>query len=216
MTQATNTYRAESDPLGRFLDEKCQLVTGYNVRSTQLFTTYEQWCATEREDAGTPRAFADALKVKGFESYRSNGIRWRGIGLRAEDKGNRAGDDPGRVGRHNRPPHARGNLENLPTLPIVTAQTCTLPRATTRNVWKDRKDLQLAFMRARHAREPFRPFHLSAFRPRRLPPAGSGNTPPVSRLAVTLRLPWAHGRMGAWAAGSLALAGASVLLASRG
>jgi putative DNA primase/helicase len=85
VTQATKTYRAESDPLGRFLDEKCQLMSRYHVGSTELFTAYEQWCTTEREDAGTPRAFADALKVKGFESYRSNGIRWRGIGLAAED-----------------------------------------------------------------------------------------------------------------------------------
>jgi len=25
------------------------------------------------------------MKVKGFENYRSNGIRWRGVGLAEED-----------------------------------------------------------------------------------------------------------------------------------
>jgi putative DNA primase/helicase len=85
VTEATDAYRAESDPLGRFLSERCLLMAGYHVGSTELFTAYEWWCEAEREDPGTPTAFGNALKAKGFESYRSNGIRWRGIGLAAED-----------------------------------------------------------------------------------------------------------------------------------
>ena len=85
VTEATDAYRAESDPLGRFLDERCLLMTGSHVGSTELFTAYEKWCAAEREDAGTPTAFGNAMKAKGFASYRSNGIRWRGLGLAAED-----------------------------------------------------------------------------------------------------------------------------------
>jgi hypothetical protein len=66
------------------LDEKCQRSPQFTVGSTQLFAAYESWCAAEREDSGTPKAFADAMKAKGFENYRSNGKRWRGLGLTEE------------------------------------------------------------------------------------------------------------------------------------
>ena len=87
VTEATQAYRADSDPLGRFLDGECDKGSVFSARSSHLFAAYEKWCATEREDPGTPRSFGDAMKAKGFESYRSNGIHWRGIGLRARDEG---------------------------------------------------------------------------------------------------------------------------------
>lgn len=56
-----------------------------HVGSSELFGIYEKWCAAEREDPGTPKAFADAMKAKGFESYKSHGVmRWRGVGLAAQ------------------------------------------------------------------------------------------------------------------------------------
>lgn len=85
VTEATQAYRAESDPLGRFLDQACAKGPAMTVRSSQLFAAFEKWCAAEREDPGTPTAFGNAMKIKGFESYRSNGMNWRGVGLRAED-----------------------------------------------------------------------------------------------------------------------------------
>lgn len=87
VSEATGAYRAESDAVGRFLDERCLLKPACHAGSTELFNEFERWCNAEREDAGTPKAFATALKTKGFESYRSNGIRWRGIGLAAADSG---------------------------------------------------------------------------------------------------------------------------------
>jgi putative DNA primase/helicase len=84
--EATDAYRAESDALGRFIAERCLLMPAQHVGSTELFIAWEKWCAVEREDSGTPTAFGNAMKVKGFASYRSNGIRWRGIGLAAEDR----------------------------------------------------------------------------------------------------------------------------------
>jgi putative DNA primase/helicase len=86
VTEATQAYRAESDPLGRFLDSECVKQSTFSVRSSQLFAAYEKWCAVEREDPGTPTAFGEAMKLKGFESRRSNGIHWHGIGLRAGDE----------------------------------------------------------------------------------------------------------------------------------
>ena len=86
VTEATQAYRTESDPLGRFLGERCLCMPALHVGSTELFGIYDKWCAAEREDPGTPKAFADAMKLKGFESCKSHGVmRWRGIGLADEN-----------------------------------------------------------------------------------------------------------------------------------
>ena len=92
VTEATQAYRAESDPLGRFISERCLCMPAMRAGSTELFKAFEKWCAAEREDPGTPTAFGNAMKAKGFESRKSNGrMLWHGIGL--------ADDTPGRVGR---------------------------------------------------------------------------------------------------------------------
>jgi putative DNA primase/helicase len=92
VTEATMAYRADSDPLGRFISERCLCMPALHVGSTELFSQYEKWCAAEREDPGTPRAFGDAMKTKGFESRKSHGImRWLGIGL--ADDSRAAGED---------------------------------------------------------------------------------------------------------------------------
>lgn len=86
VTAATASYRADSDPLGRFLSERC--LTGYgSIGSTELFKAWEQWCAAEGELAGTQTSFSTALVVKGFDKYDSNGRkRWRHLGLAADDQ----------------------------------------------------------------------------------------------------------------------------------
>jgi putative DNA primase/helicase len=82
VTEATQAYRAESDPLGRFLEERCLKMPALHVGSTELFGIYEKWCAAEREDPGSPKSFGEAMRLKGFESYKSHGvIHWRGVGL---------------------------------------------------------------------------------------------------------------------------------------
>jgi putative DNA primase/helicase len=74
VTEATRAYRAESDVLGRFLDERCLKMPALHVGSTELFSAYEKWCAAEREDPGSHKAFADAMKAKGFEGRKSHGV----------------------------------------------------------------------------------------------------------------------------------------------
>ena len=83
VAEATRTYKAESDPLGRFIDQKCLTGIAYHVGANELFTAYEKWCKDEREDPGSLTAFGSAIQNKGFEKYRSNGSRYRGIGLQA-------------------------------------------------------------------------------------------------------------------------------------
>jgi putative DNA primase/helicase len=109
VTEATQAYRAESDPLGRFLEERCLKMPALHAGSTELFGIYEKWCAAEREDPGSPKAFADAMKAKGFESYKSHGVmRWRGVGL-ANDSGTAGeGCQPGTANRADSAPRRHG------------------------------------------------------------------------------------------------------------
>jgi putative DNA primase/helicase len=93
VTEATQAYRAESDPLGRFLEERCLRMPSMHVGSSELFRNFEKWCTAEREDPGTPKAFADAMKVRGFESRKSHGtMRWLGVALAADDDGGEGGE----------------------------------------------------------------------------------------------------------------------------
>jgi putative DNA primase/helicase len=86
VTSATQAYRAESDALGRFLDERCLVMPAMHIGSTELFRQYEKWCAAERENPGTPTAFGNAMKAKGFDSRKSHGtMRWLGVGLATDD-----------------------------------------------------------------------------------------------------------------------------------
>jgi putative DNA primase/helicase len=87
VTEATAAYRAESDALGRFLDQRCLAGHG-TVGSSELFTAWCKWCASEGEEPGSQTAFATALQNKGFDNYTAAGRRrWRGLGLAADDEG---------------------------------------------------------------------------------------------------------------------------------
>ena len=87
VAEATRAYQAESDPLGRFIDQRCLTGAGYHVAGKDLFAAYETWCKAERENPGSLTAFGNAIQNKGFEKYRSNGSRYRGIGLQASADG---------------------------------------------------------------------------------------------------------------------------------
>ena len=82
---ATEAYRAESDALSRFLDQRCMAGHG-SCGSSELFAAWSKWCSDEGEEPGTATAFATLLQNKGFENYTSSGRRrWRSLGLQEED-----------------------------------------------------------------------------------------------------------------------------------
>jgi putative DNA primase/helicase len=82
---ATEAYRAESDALSRFIEQRCMAGHG-TCGSSELFAAWSKWCSEEGEEAGTATAFAAMLHNKGFENYTSNGRRrWRSLGLQPED-----------------------------------------------------------------------------------------------------------------------------------
>lgn len=80
---ATASYRADSDQLGRFLDERCMTMTGATVRSAELYAAWCGWCDTEGIDAGSQTAFSLAVIERGYDPpKRTKTSRiWRGLGL---------------------------------------------------------------------------------------------------------------------------------------
>lgn len=86
VTTATTAYRAESDAVGRFLDDRCLLATSYRTRSSELFTSWSKWCASEGHEPGTNKSFTTVLQNKGFDAAKTNmGVVWRGIGIAADN-----------------------------------------------------------------------------------------------------------------------------------
>lgn len=85
VTTATAAYRAESDALGRFLEERCILAAGYRTRSAELFTAWCRWSSSEGVSAGTQTAFSARLTDRGFDRTKSDGRQvWHGIAVAAE------------------------------------------------------------------------------------------------------------------------------------
>lgn len=84
---ATAAYRAESDAIGRFLNERCTVGAHYYVRSGELFGAWSAWCTAEGEEPGTSKAFTTELQNRGFDAPKKTRTAnvWRGIGLAAEN-----------------------------------------------------------------------------------------------------------------------------------
>ena len=77
---ATETYRAEMDKRGAFLDEVC--VYGSKLRAPfgDLYAAYCAWCDANNEHKDTGRAFGQYLDERGFASFKSGAVRYR-LGL---------------------------------------------------------------------------------------------------------------------------------------
>jgi putative DNA primase/helicase len=83
---ATESYRAESDALARFLDQRCLTGPHFHVKSSYLFGAWSKWCAGEGEEPGTQTAFSTDLVNRGFDKQKTNiGMVWRGLGLAGDD-----------------------------------------------------------------------------------------------------------------------------------
>jgi putative DNA primase/helicase len=85
---ATDAYRADSDHVGRFLNEMCVLGQDRSVTAAALRRTYEAWCRDA--DAGepkSPKALGYELTKRGLRRERTGSPktwRWVGIGLTDE------------------------------------------------------------------------------------------------------------------------------------
>lgn len=90
VTKATDDYRAESDKLGSFLEECCEVHPGdnnYRVQASSLFDAYQKWSKTREERPLNATSFGLRIKERGFNlDTFSKRHRWYlGIVLRQND-----------------------------------------------------------------------------------------------------------------------------------
>jgi putative DNA primase/helicase len=79
---ATESYRAESDPLGDFLSECCVVAPHAKVRGGDLYAAYKTWCERTAADPDNNTVFGRKMNERGFHVEHTRGGKVRtGLGL---------------------------------------------------------------------------------------------------------------------------------------
>jgi phage/plasmid-associated DNA primase len=80
--RATRTYRESEDQVGRFVNEWCLPDPHGEIRKSDLYDGYRQWCEACGERPDTMIRFGKQLTSRGLEESRSSRERrWVGITL---------------------------------------------------------------------------------------------------------------------------------------
>lgn len=79
---ATDAYRSESDVIGAFLQDACELGMGYEAKAGELYQSYVRWSKDNGEHTVTSTAFGRRLTERGLEAVATRlGKVRRGIRL---------------------------------------------------------------------------------------------------------------------------------------
>jgi putative DNA primase/helicase len=74
--EATETYRRESDPVGRFLDVCTKSVPGVRVQSSTLYTLYLAWAKCNDGPTYSHKGFTGILSDRGLQRIQNNNMFW--------------------------------------------------------------------------------------------------------------------------------------------
>lgn len=81
--KATEEYRAETDPLYRFFQEKIEEAPGEEVSAQELYNAYVSWCKEEGEEVATPHKLGKFLLNLGIKKIKKrNANYYKGIRLK--------------------------------------------------------------------------------------------------------------------------------------
>ena len=73
VSQATDQYRRESDPVGRFIERKCKLAADSRIGGSELYSAYSEWCDTEGEKPLANNLFSREVVDRGIRKTHSKG-----------------------------------------------------------------------------------------------------------------------------------------------
>jgi putative DNA primase/helicase len=80
--RATDSYRADNDPLADFLESCVYHAEGDSIQAGPLHARYIVWCQSNGKDAVSQTRFGKILKEKGYRKSTINGrVIYHGIGL---------------------------------------------------------------------------------------------------------------------------------------
>jgi len=86
--EATREYRNEMDVLSQFISDCCEEDASSKELAKDLYESYYQWCAENREENLSKRMFGSKLKEKGYANKRvgqSRSRAWVGLRLLPQD-----------------------------------------------------------------------------------------------------------------------------------
>lgn len=82
--EATSKYKAAEDIIGHFIEEKCIIQSGAEIKAGILRKAYEGWCEQMGHRPVSGRKFGEEMKAR-FDSYQDyRGVFYLGIGLASE------------------------------------------------------------------------------------------------------------------------------------
>jgi putative DNA primase/helicase len=81
--EATDSYRADMDVLGEFIEDRCTIGAQFTARASDLYHSYTQWCEARGEHKNTQTKFGARLAERGFRKGRGADGRkvYFGIGV---------------------------------------------------------------------------------------------------------------------------------------
>jgi len=81
VTDATQAYRDNSDPLARFLRLCTVADPDSRVQSSKLYEVFVAWATAAGERAWSNKGLSNAMLEKGYEKKASDGMQWLGLKL---------------------------------------------------------------------------------------------------------------------------------------
>ena len=85
VSNATQDFRGQSDHIGSFIGECCDLADGLYVAKGDLYTAYQLWCSREGQDPLAKNTLSTRISQRGINSKLTKACRmWIGIELRDE------------------------------------------------------------------------------------------------------------------------------------
>jgi putative DNA primase/helicase len=85
VADATEQFRSDSDPLGRFLDDCTERDHRERAQATALYELFTAWARANGEvgrNDWTPTGFGRALADRGYEKLKSGVVFWRGLRIK--------------------------------------------------------------------------------------------------------------------------------------
>ncbi|WP_431856617.1 DNA primase family protein [Azospirillum sp.] len=78
---AVAEYKADSDPLGEFLDSETVAEAGKRVKTADLYERYEDWCKRNGVEPLKQNGFSRRMKDRGFRTVKVSVLFWSGLDL---------------------------------------------------------------------------------------------------------------------------------------
>jgi putative DNA primase/helicase len=82
--RATADYRAESDSMADFIDERCECGAPYEVQSTVLYQAYVAWAEARKERPESIKGFGERIRELGYRPRKANTVFYVGLRIKPD------------------------------------------------------------------------------------------------------------------------------------